>query len=159
MFIPCYSYRWSNEGTDGIVTCSSLKKCYRETLAFGVTPAGQSGNNTTAGLDKPPVVKETHSSDSSVQSKPPMVLFVYIKGSEEVLKPRMEARQGHFMPPQLLQSQLATLEEPGPGEHCVTVDVTSSTEEIVTQVEDHLNRIHMDAYNSSKHEPTAGSNL
>lgn len=38
--------------------------------------------------------------------------FIYLKGSRETLKSRLEERQGHFMKEQMLDSQLATLEEP-----------------------------------------------
>ena len=43
--------------------------------------------------------------------QPPV--FIYLKGSEAVLRKRLERRAGHFMPPGLLRSQLDTLEEPG----------------------------------------------
>jgi gluconokinase len=54
----------------------------------------------------------------------PSVRFVHLTVDPEVLNRRMERRQGHYMPPSLLGSQLATLEalqpdEPGcvlPGE-------------------------------------------
>ena len=39
------------------------------------------------------------------------------KGSKELIAARMAARKGHFMPPALLDSQFATLEEPGEDEH------------------------------------------
>ncbi len=51
------------------------------------------------------------------------VAFVYLKGSEAVLTARITARKGHFMPPALLLSQLATLEEPGSDEPAVTVSI------------------------------------
>jgi gluconokinase len=34
----------------------------------------------------------------------------------------MAARQGHYMPASLLDSQLATLEAPGPDERAITLD-------------------------------------
>jgi carbohydrate kinase (thermoresistant glucokinase family) len=48
----------------------------------------------------------------------PATRFVFLTGSKEVLAERMAHRHGHFMPPSLLDSQLATLEpleadEPG----------------------------------------------
>lgn len=52
------------------------------------------------------------------------VLFVYLKGSRELIARRLAERQGHFMPPELLDSQFAALEEPGPDEQAVTVDVS-----------------------------------
>jgi gluconokinase len=38
--------------------------------------------------------------------------WVYLKGSFELLKSRLDARKGHYMSAQLLQSQFATLEPP-----------------------------------------------
>ena len=43
----------------------------------------------------------------------PDVRLVYLKGSRELIGRRMAARQYHFMPPALLDSQFAALEEPG----------------------------------------------
>jgi len=48
----------------------------------------------------------------------PEAIFLHLHGSRELLAERMEARQNHFMPTTLLDSQLATLEplefdEPG----------------------------------------------
>ena len=40
------------------------------------------------------------------------VALVYLKGSKELVARRMAARRGHFMPPALLDSQFAALEEP-----------------------------------------------
>ena len=50
------------------------------------------------------------------------VLFVHLNGSEAVLAERMKARQGHFMPPALLRSQLDTLETPSNDEFAVVLD-------------------------------------
>jgi gluconokinase len=48
--------------------------------------------------------------------------FVFLKCSKEVLEKRMQARTGHFMPPSLLASQLATLEDPSGEAGVVTVN-------------------------------------
>lgn len=64
-----------------IVTCSSLKKVYRDILR-------------------------------EVPSELGTVIFVYLKGTQELLLQRIQGRQGHFMPASMLQSQLDTLEEP-----------------------------------------------
>jgi gluconokinase len=40
------------------------------------------------------------------------VRFIYLKVSPEVVRQRLARRRGHFFNPALLQSQLATLEEP-----------------------------------------------
>ncbi|OAJ58443.1 gluconate kinase [Paraburkholderia ginsengiterrae] len=61
------------------------------------------------------------------------VCFVYLKGSREVLEQRLTTRTGHFFDPSLLQSQLDTLEEPGPDE-AITVSIELSPDEIVDEV-------------------------
>ena len=40
------------------------------------------------------------------------VVFVFLKGSSETIATRLKARKGHYMNPDLLASQFATLEEP-----------------------------------------------
>jgi carbohydrate kinase (thermoresistant glucokinase family) len=49
------------------------------------------------------------------------VRFVYLKGDAETITPRLAGRTGHFMPPSLLASQFATLEEP---DDAIVVDIT-----------------------------------
>jgi gluconokinase len=61
------------------------------------------------------------------------VRFVFLKGSYELLLSRMQHRQRHFMPASLLQSQFATLEEPGPDE-AITVSIGQPAEGIVSDV-------------------------
>ena len=51
------------------------------------------------------------------------VYFIYLSGSQELLQERINARQGHFMPPSLLDSQLKTLEEPGADELALKLDI------------------------------------
>ena len=57
--------------------------------------------------------------------------FVYLKGSRDLLLARMTARRNHFMPASLLDSQLATLEDPTGEAGVVTVDIDASIERIV----------------------------
>jgi gluconokinase len=45
---------------------------------------------------------------------------VYLKGDAETIAPRLAERRGHFMPPSLLASQFATLEEP---DNAIVVDI------------------------------------
>ncbi|HEV8257156.1 MAG TPA: gluconokinase [Casimicrobiaceae bacterium] len=49
------------------------------------------------------------------------VRVVYLKGDAETIAPRLAGRRGHFMPPSLLASQFATLEEP---DNAIVVDIT-----------------------------------
>lgn len=64
------------------------------------------------------------------------VIFVYLAGTRAEIKRRLAARNGHFMPSSLLESQFATLEEPGAGERAITVDISANAmadaERIVT---------------------------
>jgi carbohydrate kinase (thermoresistant glucokinase family) len=53
----------------------------------------------------------------------PDVHFVYLRGDAATLSQRLARRQGHFMPPALLASQLAALEAPMAEEGVVTVEV------------------------------------
>jgi gluconokinase len=85
-------------GEPGIVTCSALRRAYRDRL------------------------------------RRPNVVFVFLSGTREVIQRRMAARSGHFMPLSLLDSQLATLEPPGPDERVVTVDLGGTPEEEVADV-------------------------
>ncbi|HJS87551.1 MAG TPA: gluconokinase [Acetobacteraceae bacterium] len=62
------------------------------------------------------------------------VALVYLQGSRALLEERMRRRAGHFMPPSLLDSQLATLEEPTPDEAPITVSVAPPPERIVDAV-------------------------
>ena len=57
--------------------------------------------------------------------------FVFLRGDRSLLAERLAGRRGHFMPASLLDSQLATLEEPTPDEHAWVCDVRDSPEVIV----------------------------
>lgn len=53
----------------------------------------------------------------------PDVALVYLRGGRALIAERLADRRGHFMPPTLLDSQFATLEEPGADENPITVSV------------------------------------
>jgi carbohydrate kinase (thermoresistant glucokinase family) len=91
---------WRAAGRSGVVTCSALKRAYRDILI----------------------------------GERPDVRLVYLQGDRAVIGRRMAARKGHFMPPGLLDSQLATLEPPTADERPITVGVAGSPEEIVAAV-------------------------
>jgi gluconokinase len=76
-------------GTGVVVSCSALKRAYRDQL----------------------------------RAAAPDTRFVYLHGTPELLHQRMHERTGHYMPPSLLQSQLATLEPPGPDEAPIAIDI------------------------------------
>jgi gluconokinase len=57
--------------------------------------------------------------------------LVYLTGTPDVLAQRMAGRSGHYMPPSLLASQLATLEPPQADEHALTLDIARSPQTLV----------------------------
>ena len=84
----------------GVVTCSALKRTYRDRLLKG------RGD----------------------------VRLVYLRGEYDLVASRQAARQGHFMPSSLVQSQFATLEEPGADEHPLIISVDRRPQDIVAQI-------------------------
>ena len=93
-------------GNPGVITCSALKRVYRDRLLVG------RGD----------------------------VRLVYLHGSYDVVAGRQAARQGHFMPASLIQSQFATLEEPGADEHPLALPVDLPPVEIVAKIIGQLRR-------------------
>jgi gluconokinase len=61
----------------------------------------------------------------------PEVHFVYLKGDYELIRQRLLARRGHFMPASLLKSQFQTLEEPA---DAPAIDIAQTPEAAVEQI-------------------------
>jgi gluconokinase len=91
---------WRERGEAGVITCSALKRQYREIVI---------GNRQD-------------------------VRLVYLCGSRSLLAERLADRRGHFMPPSLLDSQLATLEPPAPEENAIKVSVDAPVADIVARI-------------------------
>ncbi len=85
-------------GIPGIITCSALKKTYRDRL------------------------REKN------------VVFVHLSGSKEQIARRLTTRMDHYMPATLLDSQIATLEPPGPGENTIVINVGRTPAEEAAEV-------------------------
>jgi len=64
----------------------------------------------------------------------PEVRLVYLQGSRDQLAERLAARTGHYMPAGLLDSQLATLEEPTGAEQPLVVTIDQPVEAIVVKI-------------------------
>lgn len=64
----------------------------------------------------------------------PHVRFVYLAGSRALIAERLAQRRAHFMPPSLLDSQLATLEEPSADEQAWVCDIRGTPETIVADL-------------------------
>ncbi len=91
---------WRARGESGVLTCSALKRSYRD-IIIGDRPG---------------------------------VTLVYLKGPYDLIHRRMTARHEHFMPVALLDSQFATLQEPTPDEHPITVDAGGRPTEIAAAI-------------------------
>jgi gluconokinase len=68
----------------------------------------------------------------------PDVRLVYLQGSPALIAQRLALRKGHFMPPALLESQFRTLEEPGPDENPITVEIGVPPDDIVRTIMERL---------------------
>jgi gluconokinase len=83
-----------------VMTCSALKRTYRDVLRAGA----------------------------------PELRFVFLRGSPALLAERLASRRGHFMPPSLLDSQLATLQEPAPDEGAWVCDIRETPQDLVAEL-------------------------
>lgn len=94
---------WMREQSAGgrstVITCSALRRPYRDLLRAGLSS-----------LD-----------------------FIHLDGPAEVIRERMGQRKGHFMPPELLQSQLDTLEPLGEDESGIVLDLTKTPDDLVDE--------------------------
>jgi len=66
------------------------------------------------------------------------ITFILLHGSRDLLAARMAMRKGHFMPVSLLDSQLATIESPGPEENALHLDVILPVDELVRRSKAYL---------------------
>ncbi len=73
------------------------------------------------------------------------IRIVYLDGSAELIAARLARRKGHFMPPDLLDSQFRTLEKPTTDERPVAVDIDAPVERIVETI---LARLAAEALNA-----------
>jgi gluconokinase len=79
----------------GVLSCSALKRRYRDVLAA------------------------------------PSTRFLQLVGDIDVVRRRVAARPGHFMPPSLVASQFATLEPLEPAEHGISLDLGRGVDQLV----------------------------
>lgn len=73
----------------------------------------------------------------------PGLRLIYLKGSEELIFARMQGREGHFMPPTLLASQFALLEEPA---DALVVPIEKTPDEIIRLILAELNLLEGGGY-------------
>ena len=63
------------------------------------------------------------------------VRFVFLQGSLELIEQRLNERDGHFMPPDLLASQIEALEIP---DRAIAVDITPPPDRIADEIRQKL---------------------
>ncbi len=66
------------------------------------------------------------------------VKFVYLRGSYELIADQLRQRHGHFMNPELLRSQFATLEEPESAENVIAIELGRRPRELVDEIKKKL---------------------
>jgi len=64
----------------------------------------------------------------------PDLRLVFLDGPRDILIQRLEHRDGHFFPMQLLDSQLADLEEPTLDERPIVIQIGQSPEDAVNAI-------------------------
>lgn len=74
--------------------------------------------------------------DYLAKHEPDGVRYVYLHGSEELIRQRLAARTGHFMRPGLLHSQFEVLEPP---DHALRVEISGTPEAIAGDIRSKLN--------------------
>lgn len=90
--------RHTGAGVPGIITCSALRRVYRDKLAG------------------------------------PNVVFVHLAGNRDIIGQRLNARMDHFMPPTLLDSQIAALEPPQPDEAALRITAGRAPADEATEI-------------------------
>jgi gluconokinase len=60
--------------------------------------------------------------------------FILLNGTPKLIAERLAHRGGHFMPPSLLNSQLAALEKPAADEQALVYDIANAPEQIVADI-------------------------
>lgn len=105
-------------GQHVVLACSALKKVYRDILIQG----------------KDGVPRKCDEPGKDEKLAEVKLLVVHLSGSFEVISGRLLERKGHFMPPELLQSQLDTLEPPSAPENFIQISVDKTLSEIIATI-------------------------
>src|SRR5258707_11607820 len=92
---------WRRRGESGVLTCSALKRTYRQIIVG----------------DRPGVA------------------VVYLQGPPDLIRRRLDIRHDHFMPPALLDSHFAILQEPSPDENPIILNISRPPEGICGEIQ------------------------
>ena len=75
-----------------------------------------------------------HSYRDLLRAHAPTMLTVFARGDMDLIHARITARRHEYMPTSLLSTQFDDLEERGPDEAGVTVDITKAPEQLVEAI-------------------------
>ena len=110
----------------GIPLTDADRAGWLRSLALRIRAAKQAGNGLVVACS---ALKRSYR--DILRAEADDVRFILLRGSKELLAQRLAARSGHFMPATLLDSQLATLEEPGADERAWVCDIRETPQAIV----------------------------
>ena len=97
-----------------------------EALRVALTTAERTGGNAVLACSS-----LRHEFRSALREGLPDVRFVYLKADRDLIRARVSARDGHFMPASLVDSQFATLDEP---HDALVIDASQTPEAIVEEI-------------------------
>lgn len=80
-------------------------------------------------------LKQIYRDQLSRDFPPEKVRWVHLVGDFDLIRERMQTRQGHFMPPELLRSQFAIWEKPTEG---LLLDARETPDDIVSKIKNHM---------------------
>lgn len=72
------------------------------------------------------------------------VKFVFLRRDYALIEKQLRSRRGHFMNPELLQSQFDDLQEPRSAENVLTIELGSTPAEIVNEIKAKLDLVRTD---------------
>lgn len=96
-------------------------------LAAGMTAAAASHGRVVAACS---ALKRAYRDVIAAEAGQP-VCFLHLKGSQDLILARIGKRHHEYMPASLLDSQVATLEEPALDENAVAIDIDATVDDIV----------------------------
>ena len=111
---------------NGIPLTDADRAPWLETLATSIKEWNRDGGNAILACS---ALKADYRRTLGIDQN--QVVAVHLKGSLETIRSRLESRSGHYMDPNLLNSQFDTLEEPS---DALTVLIDRSPQEIAKEI-------------------------
>lgn len=117
----CAFFSELRSGSNALLTCSALKRRYRQILLHGSA-----------------ALTSSRPDNGTQPSTSPHIYFLFLHGDFELVNQRILARKEHYMKANLLQSQFDALEPPLEEENVLLLDVSRNISDIAMEVERHL---------------------